>query len=309
MEDKTSWGDLPKEIRLAILEALLQDGCSLASLATVSREWQTTIERHNFARITLTPSRLPSFGLMTNRNRALVRYIWVCLELKKYSRPYFNPQRDPVWRDRMIDSLIFTTALDDLLSALSAWEPQGDLVLDISIYSPSDSEYWFKELTFVPDFPSAEDCERALCGTVEAKRAEIDDDEDHDWTGAPPKIAITTTFDMHMIGESFESRERRIDWWERIPSAPAVTSLVLRQQNRRRWNPLSVMMMLAGLPGVREVHYEPWREWHPTRQRVADGGESCCDTPFYSPVPLRGIFFDDFLLLLVFGWKGHLSTC
>ncbi|KAL4932865.1 uncharacterized protein BDV17DRAFT_253956 [Aspergillus undulatus] len=73
--DKISWYRLPPEIRLLILEALLQDGCSLAGLATVSREWQTIIERHNFARIKLTPSRFADSGLIINRNRALVRYI------------------------------------------------------------------------------------------------------------------------------------------------------------------------------------------------------------------------------------------
>lgn len=159
MEDKTSLGYLPKEIRLIILEALVQDGCSLASLATVSREWQTTIERHNFARIRLTPSRLPDFGFMTRRNRALVRYIWVCLEVKKY---YLCPHGRVQRGERKMDNIIIRTALHDLFSALGAWEPQGDLVLDISLYSPSESEYWFKELTFVPDFPSTEECDRAL---------------------------------------------------------------------------------------------------------------------------------------------------
>ncbi|KAG6356206.1 hypothetical protein INS49_015593 [Diaporthe citri] len=270
MDDKTSWDHLPKEIRLAILEALLQDACSLASLATVSREWQTTIERHNFARIRLTPSRLPYFGSMIRRNRALVRYIWVCLELEKYDRPYFDSQGAIMWGDKMMDSLVFTIALYDLFLALSAWEPHGELLLDISIYSPSDSEYWFKELTFVPDFPSSEECDRALCGTVKARRARIDDDEEHGWTGAPPRIAVSAAFDLLMIGESFEDSRPQMNWWERLPGAPAVTGLLLRQQNRRRWNPLSVSRMLESLPRVREVHYELWREWHPNRQRVVD---------------------------------------
>lgn len=73
MEDKTSRRHLPAEIRLLILEALIQDGCSLASLAAVSRDWQATVERHNFARIKLTPSRLPHFGSIVYRRRAFVR--------------------------------------------------------------------------------------------------------------------------------------------------------------------------------------------------------------------------------------------
>jgi hypothetical protein len=58
----STWDGLPGEIRLLILEALMQDGCS--RLATVSREWQTELERHNFARIRLTPSRLVDFSSM-----------------------------------------------------------------------------------------------------------------------------------------------------------------------------------------------------------------------------------------------------
>ena len=78
------WDSLPEEIRLLIFKALMQDGCTLARLATVSREWQTELERHNFARIKLTPSRLVDFSSMIHRNRALVGYIWFCLELDNY---------------------------------------------------------------------------------------------------------------------------------------------------------------------------------------------------------------------------------
>lgn len=82
--DKTSWCYLPPETRISILEVLLQDGCGLAGFAAVSQEWQTIIERHNFARIKLTPSRLDDFDSMIHRNWALVRYIWLCLGLQEY---------------------------------------------------------------------------------------------------------------------------------------------------------------------------------------------------------------------------------
>lgn len=293
MGDKTSWGYLPQEIRLPILEAVMEDGSSLASLATVSREWQTTMERHNFARIRLTPSRIPDFDSMTRRNRALVRYLWVCLELEKYDRPYFDSQGVVMRGDRTpTDNVVVTTALHDLLWALSTWEPQGDLLLDISLYSPSDSEYWFKELTFVPDFPSSEECDRALSGTAKARRARIDDDEEHGWTrGAPPGIAIAAAFhpllsrprgDFHALGwGSSEATRGQYDWWKRLPRAPAVTGLLLRQQTRRRLSPLSVAPMLRCLPRVREVHYEPWRHWSHRGQLAIDSGESCCDNKLF----------------------------
>ncbi|KAK1446407.1 hypothetical protein CMEL01_10650 [Colletotrichum melonis] len=78
------WDNLPREIRLLILQKVMQDDCPLAPLATVSQEWQTGIERHNFGRIRFTPSRLANFLAMVQRNRTLVCYIWFCLELDEY---------------------------------------------------------------------------------------------------------------------------------------------------------------------------------------------------------------------------------
>ncbi|SPQ24115.1 e7ab612f-d148-4bd1-8e09-6e5908cda157 [Thermothielavioides terrestris] len=157
-----SWQRFPTEIRLSILEALLQTGPSLASFATVSREWQTVIERHNFSRIKLTPgSRLAEFGSMVFRNRALVRYIWFCIELDAYDCSECEPQsRDPeTWGFSDEDNVRIVNGFEALFSTLGTWEPRpsGEMLqLDISIHSPSDSEHWFKYLTFEPDLPPEE---------------------------------------------------------------------------------------------------------------------------------------------------------
>lgn len=59
------------------------------------------------------------------------------------------------------DTIVITTALQDLFLALSAWEPNGrSLLLDISVHCPSDSEHWFKYLTFGPDVPCGGECSR-----------------------------------------------------------------------------------------------------------------------------------------------------
>ncbi|KAK0722508.1 hypothetical protein B0T26DRAFT_702949 [Lasiosphaeria miniovina] len=70
-QGSSGWNKLPRVIQLLILEALMQDGCTLSRFATVSREWQTVLERHNFARIKLTPLRTVDFGSMIRRNRVL----------------------------------------------------------------------------------------------------------------------------------------------------------------------------------------------------------------------------------------------
>lgn len=279
--DKTSWCCLPAEIRISVLEALLQDGCSLAGFATVSREWQTIIERHNFARIKLTSSRLVGFGSIIHRNRALVRYIWLCLELQEYDCTKCAPRDVEMWRLSRTDNILITTAFLDLFSSLSAWEPNGNLLLDISVHSPSDSEHWFKYLTFEPDIPSDES-ERGQC--AEQSMLVKVDDHQHCWTGIRDLIgsAITKVFDEIMGEGPFDDDEQENHWRQQLPLVPAVTGVLLRQQNRRRWKPTALAQMFARLPRLQEIHYEPWREWHHVLQKFRDQCECCCVSSSFS---------------------------
>lgn len=83
MKTPASLGQLPAELHHMIVGYVLQDKSSTANLAAVSRQWQNIVEPYNFARITLTPSRLLAFNQMTLRNRSLVRYLWLRIEVKK----------------------------------------------------------------------------------------------------------------------------------------------------------------------------------------------------------------------------------
>ncbi|PNP74804.1 hypothetical protein FNYG_11941 [Fusarium nygamai] len=102
---KKSWDSLPSEIRLLIFRSLMQDGSTLACLAAVSRAWQTDVERYNFARIKLTPSRLMDFRSMIRRNQGLVRYIWFCLELDGYDCTQCAPRGDVLTTEEVIAAL------------------------------------------------------------------------------------------------------------------------------------------------------------------------------------------------------------
>ena len=284
----STWDDLPSEIRLLILEALMQDGCELGRLATVSREWQTELERHNFARIKLTPSRLVDFSSMIYRNRNLVGYIWFCLELDNYDCTKCAPESIMLTQDELVeaftitdtDNCPITTAFQNLFSILSTWDLNGDLTLDISIYSSSDSEHWFKYLTFMPDTPS----DMPVCNGIEQKiLTKAYNDPQHGWVAgfrhsAPPRPAIRKVFHSIMEEGPFDSEQLELEWWDQLPSVPAVTSLLLRQQNRRRWRPNSLAHMLARFPRLQEVHYEPWREWD-SMQSLTDRGKYCCKPP------------------------------
>lgn len=278
-----SWNSLPGEIRLLIFEALVEDGCTLSRLTTVSREWQTELERYNFAKIKLMPSRLVDFGSMIHRNRALVKYIWFCLELDDYDCTKCAPRHPILTIEQYAASVAvtdtdhcpITTALQNLFSIVSTWEPEGELELDISIYSPSDSQHWFKYLTFMPDSPSGMLGGNKMEQTISNK---LHHDPQHGWVAgsrqsAPPDEAIRKVFHSVMEEGPFDSEQLEFQWWDQLPSVPAVTSLLLRQQNRRRWLPSSLAHMFARFPRLREVHYEPWREWDSFIQRETDQRE------------------------------------
>ncbi|KJK74250.1 hypothetical protein H634G_10396 [Metarhizium anisopliae BRIP 53293] len=267
-----SWQRFPAEIRTAILEALLQTRGRLGSLATVSREWQAIIEKHSFSRIKLTLARLAKFSSMMRRNRALVRYIYFCVELQAYDCSKCSPGlRDDTDGLCMEDNVRIVKGLEALFSTLSTWEPQrrGEtLQLDISVYSPSDPEHWCKYLTFEPDLPFEE------CTIPSLVRSEYDDDK-HGWRAGrqvqpPVFLAIQKVFDEIMEQGPFEDTTQDKEWYAQLPLAPAVTSLLLRQQSRRQWHPQALAWLLPRFPNLREFHYEPWREWYDGIQVVTD---------------------------------------
>ncbi|TGO82992.1 hypothetical protein BPOR_0722g00080 [Botrytis porri] len=270
-----SWEGFPMEIRLAVLEELMQDGCSLAGFATVSREWQMVIEPYNFSRIKLTPARLADFGQMLHRNRSLVRYIWLCLELKEYDCTECDAQDPELYSISNVDNTLIATSIQNLFTTLSVWEPGNSLLLDISVYSLSDSKHWFKYLTFEPDV--AFDIFRRNQQTVASTKVRPTDHRvyRHGWIDGSQNstasyLAIEKIFG-EIFGESpFDNEEQEDQWWQQLPLVPAVTGLLLRQQSRRRWRPATLARMFARLPGLQEIHYEPWREWDNSMQKWTD---------------------------------------
>lgn len=282
--DKTSWSCLPAEIRGLVLQALLQDGCNLAGCAIVCREWQMIIEQHNFAQITLTLPHFADFGPMTHRNRALVRYTWLCLELEEYDCTLCSPGDLEMMGISNKDNILITTAFEYLFSTLSTWEPNNNLLLDISVHSPSDSEHWFKYLTFWPDSPSGH-CGLSLCN--EQSILVKPDDHQHSWIAGsqkstPSRDGIHKVFDEIMGEGPFDNDEKEDQWWQQLPLVPAVTGVLLRQQSRRRWKPTALAQMFSSLPRLQEIYYEPWREWYETQQRWTDECKYRCISSQFS---------------------------
>ncbi|KAL8837096.1 MAG: hypothetical protein Q9170_002653 [Blastenia crenularia] len=249
----SSWGSLPPEIRSMIMKALVEeDWYSFAQYATVCREWQPVIEHRIFNRLKLTPSRLASFSNINPRQKTLVEYIWFCVELQEYECPHCEEIETEVWHEK--DTNIIKAAMRELFRTLSTWDRSGDLVLDISVYSPSDFKHHFKHLSLGSDvFPGC----REMAGHHDPR---------HGWVDglrikAPPEDAIRRLF---------EDIEMESDFWRELPKVTAVTSLLLRRQTPRRWEPGTLEELFNLLPGLQEIHYEPWREWGLYDQRLTD---------------------------------------
>ncbi|KAK0711721.1 hypothetical protein B0H67DRAFT_602455 [Lasiosphaeris hirsuta] len=69
---------------------------------------------------------------------------------------------------------------------------------------------------------------------------------------APPHWAFLKVFHAVMEEGPFNSDDLKFEWWDQLPSVSAVTSLLLRQQNRRRWNPNALAHMFARLPRLQQ---------------------------------------------------------
>ena len=271
-----SWHFFPREIRDLILEALIQDCHSVADYATVSREWQLVIERYNFSCIKVTPSRLAQFESMTRRNRSLVHFIWLCVELEDYDCTRCQRSEQELIRMSKVDDVTITHALSQLFLALSTWEPNGSLVLDLDVYSPSDSKHWFQYLTFEPD-----DAFSAGGGSHRAEQSMPANASNHEvWlAGTHPYrtwCAIEKVFAPIMDREAHEMEDLELLWLDSELLVPAITGVRLRSQTRRRWPPHGLASIFHCLPRLQEIHYEPWRGWYNADQVEMDRCEYHC---------------------------------
>ncbi|KAI5462731.1 hypothetical protein BGZ63DRAFT_354952 [Mariannaea sp. PMI_226] len=262
--DRTSWVYLPPEIRNEILGLLPVLGGRCSLLATVARDWQSIIEPLNFAEISLTVPRLADRNSQTIlfRKRSQIRYIWFRVELKQYDcRKCVNTDQDG-WGLGNINNQFIADAFESLFTTLSAWEPRGDLVLDISVYSPSDNQHWFKYLSFCSDTNSGE----CLSRYEHEQGTTLINDPAHGWVAGnrilrPGEHAIEQIFEEIMGEGPFDEEEPEMRWWRGLPFVPAVGVVLLRQQTRRRWKPVALANMLTRFPNMKEFCYEPWREW------------------------------------------------
>ncbi|KAK7963440.1 hypothetical protein PG988_010414 [Apiospora saccharicola] len=246
-----TWGRFPPQIRSIILDRLMKDADSpLGLYATVSQEWQRLIEPHNFSRIRVNAERLASFSsCVSPRTQRYVKYIWFCWELEEYKCIACAPEEEGL--DEMpVDS------------------PSQDDNFCLIVHSPSDSQHWFQHLSFEPDaIIDREKVEKLESGNDEGPEGKCQRRRD---LATSPESIISTVFGKILDKRTFESDAAEARWWRDLPSVPAVTSVLLRQQTRRRWNLRSLGRMFSRFPRLQEIHYEPWREWDRYEQQATD---------------------------------------
>jgi hypothetical protein len=252
---------LPAEIRLMVLEAtthLKHRGWS--SLASVCKEWQRFIEERNFHRLKLRVSCLDEFQHMIIRQRELVRYIQLDIELRKYTCRCCEWEESDSWKSS--NNSVIRDAVWKLFSALSTWKPTKPLTLELNAHSPSDSEHWFKDFIFASDNESNDEAATSLQGIGEIGSRRHD--PKHGWINGqlfrfPPESAILRLFETI-----------RLHVREELPQVNVVTSFIIRRQLRRYLEPQALQLILDKLCRLENMIYEPWRAWDSWWRKAVD---------------------------------------
>lgn len=138
---------LPPELRAAVIESLVDhwrhgdEPTSIAPYASVCREWQAIIERHNFSLLRVTQNCLDEFKTsMVGSRRGILTQINLYVTLPTYDN---DPcEKKETWEDKAENNRCFTKAVLGLFRILSSWTLEeahrGGIDLILSIYSPSD---------------------------------------------------------------------------------------------------------------------------------------------------------------------------
>ncbi|KAM0429231.1 hypothetical protein ACHAPT_006445 [Fusarium lateritium] len=138
----TNFTSLPLEVRLQIIADVIAISPRLPLLATVSREWQLEVEKKTFESLFISRDRLSHLhGMVTRTRERHVKHICFSIDILRYTcRVCLFPNSA---EDLSYNSSTVVTSLETLLFILGGWT-EGGLTLEINVYSPSDSQHFFK---------------------------------------------------------------------------------------------------------------------------------------------------------------------
>ncbi|KAH6892379.1 hypothetical protein B0T10DRAFT_559966 [Thelonectria olida] len=246
-----TWNHLPSDIHLMILKELAQHG-RLSPYATISREWQTFIEKRNFRRLKLKPSYLGELEHLSERRRGLAKHIWLNIELLQYAPHHtFYPRQRSGTRCR-INQTIIEKAISRLFRILSAWKStdDGGLTLELNTYSLSDTAY-------------------ILHGCYIGAQNEDD-------TFARQSQLPVATYDIQRNWERLFLVDNplqrpyeavNLEFYPHLPQVKVVTGFIVRRQCRRQWAPHTLRYLWAKLPRLEHIAYEPWQLFNKRTQQ------------------------------------------
>ncbi|KAF5007702.1 hypothetical protein FDECE_5950 [Fusarium decemcellulare] len=208
-DDKSirGWETLPAEVRLLIIEALSNE-CRghLALYASNIREMASSLD-----------GKFDKLGKIAATHRNLIKHIWLDVELHEYTCRSCQEKESSGVSE--INGRSMRKAITYLFTTMKDWAPAGDLTLEITAHSPSDSKHWFKELGFGNEDPDSQP------GWHDPKHGWADGQQ----VTPPNGLALSRVY---------SKLEFRLPW--DLPDVHAVTKLVIRRQVRRSLTPIAL---------------------------------------------------------------------
>lgn len=251
------WMSLPAEIRNLILAAIAQQkNPGWASLASVSREWQQVLEIPNFHKLHLGARCLYDIEeAISSERKSMIRHICLTVELPRYKSTCCSRQSSPSTKI----SATVSAAIYGLLRVLSRWEFGNDLTLELNVYSPSDSEHWFRNAYLSTDHVDSDSGD-------DTWGLDLHHDVQHGWVRgeqvrAPPKAAVERLF-----------RNIVLAFKEALPEVTVVKELIIRRQLRRCLAPVGLGELIQAFTGLERFDFEPWAQYDPQGREFRDRG-------------------------------------
>ncbi|KAL2279977.1 hypothetical protein FJTKL_13114 [Diaporthe vaccinii] len=260
----SSWERLPYELSHKILQILAEDEAKshlMAEYAVVCKSWQAEIEKTTFGTLAVKQTDLPQLEeYVTGRRRALLRHLWLRVELPEYSRRSRQvPENE---QDQEENNFKYSMAIYDLFKLLDPWNTPEfwssrngrGISLELSAFSPSDKRNLFGEAGLDADGNS-----RYFDSLLDFMLLVIPD---------PQGI-----HGLHMV--------------------EVVTSFSILRRNFRNVSATSLIPVLRSLPRLKEVRFEPWQQVDQPAQEDVDS-ELAGQIPFWPTILKRISMFEHF---------------
>ncbi|ROT36106.1 hypothetical protein SODALDRAFT_381358 [Sodiomyces alkalinus F11] len=280
------WNTCPLEVKEMIWRVLSRHPISTAAYAAVSRNWQEFFEKKHFKTILLSPRRVLDFSriLQEPRKRKLVRHIWLRIELLSYDCP--SCEETERWSESQQNNAIGM----NMEKPRDRDEMNPDLTLELSAYSPSDSQHAFPWYNFAHD-PYSEPGHQFGSSALPTLQT-------------PPPSSPRPLRHINCIGPRVRSDRgwTLLNKWRLYGLDPGldivprdkrafvdvVTTLLVRRQSFRQIS-LEALASLAGhhLSGLQRIHLEPHEatEFATTVGRCLTPHASCLVLPADSCPP------------------------